>query len=85
MKTISACVVTALAMAVYVPIAREEFHIQVFRDDSAYYAVVKYGPLIDMSAELWVMENNKWLLCPVVARGGVGIYSEMPIGRQLLL
>ena len=63
LKTVSVCVATALAIAVYLLIIREEFHAHVFCDKNTYYAIIKYGAFIDTSAQLWIMEDNKWLVC----------------------
>ena len=52
MKIVSVCVATVLAIAVYLLIVRDECHALVFCDERTYYAIIKYGQLIDMSADL---------------------------------
>ena len=63
LKSVSACVVIALAIAGYLLIVRDEFNVHVFCDKNTYFAITKHGPLIDTTALLWVMEDNKWLVC----------------------
>ena len=62
-KTALICVAVALAMVIYLLIARDEVHVNVYCYKSTYYAIIKHGPLIDTTALLWVKEDDKWLVC----------------------
>lgn len=86
MKVVSVCVATALAIAVYLLIVRDEFHAHVFYDKSKYYVITKHGPLIDTTALLWVMEDNKWLVCYLDHEINPGIdFSMKKAGNQVIV